>query len=104
MAIFSGASQFLTDITKPAPPAAESTTGETILRNAQETSDLEARRRERDLSVEKKAPHENIGHKGRVPYLNQPKPKFVAHKAPTKGKGSKDKKGSNRLGNELHFA
>eukprot|EP01083_Nonionella_stella_P036048 98374_1 len=30
--------------------------------------------------------------------LRQPKPKFVAHKDPTKGKGRKDKKGSNRLG------
>ena len=77
---------------------------ETMLRNAFETNDLEARRRENDLSAEKKTAHVNIGHKGREPHLNQPKPKFVSHKAPNKAKGSKDKKGSNRLGDQLHYA
>ena len=33
----------------------------------------------------------------------QPKPKFVAHKDPTKGKKQKAKKTSNRLGNHLHM-
>ena len=77
---------------------------ETMLRNAFAASDLEARRRENDLSAEKKTAHDNIGHKGRTPHLNQPKPKFVSHKAPNKAKGSKDKKGSNRLGDQLHYA
>ena len=77
---------------------------EAMLRNAFETTDLEARRRENDLSAEKKTAHENIGHKGRTPYLNQPKPKFVSHKAPNKAKGHKDKKDSNRLGDQLHYA
>jgi|EP00970_Alexandrium_tamarense_P004108 hypothetical protein len=34
----------------------------------------------------------------------QPKPKFVAHKDPTKGRKGKSKVQSNRLGNELHMA
>eukprot|EP01083_Nonionella_stella_P018314 51050_1 len=34
----------------------------------------------------------------------QPKPKFVAHKDPTRSKKGKDKAKSNRLGNELHMA
>ena len=72
-----------------------------------EATDLEARRRENDLSAEKKTAHENIRHKGRMSYLNQlnqPKPKFVSHKAPNKAKGHKDKKNSNRLGDQLHYA
>lgn len=36
--------------------------------------------------------------------LRQPKPKFVAHKDPTKGKKEKAKTTSNRLGNQLHMA
>ena len=35
--------------------------------------------------------------------MQQPKPKFVAHKDPTKGKKDKAKKTSNRLGNHLHM-
>ena len=35
--------------------------------------------------------------------VNQPKPKFVAHKDPTKSKKQKAKKTSNRLGNQLHM-
>uniref|UniRef100_A0A7S0AWX1 Uncharacterized protein n=1 Tax=Minutocellus polymorphus TaxID=265543 RepID=A0A7S0AWX1_9STRA len=81
---------------------------ETMLRNAFETNDLEARRRENDMAAEKKTARENTGHnKGRAPYqnqLNQPKPKFVSHKAPNKAKGQKDNKGSNRLGDQLHYA
>lgn len=34
----------------------------------------------------------------------QPKPKFVAHKDPTRGKRGKDKVKSNRLGKDLHMA
>mmetsp|Transcript_40280 Transcript_40280/g.68703 ORF Transcript_40280/g.68703 Transcript_40280/m.68703 type:complete len:109 (-) Transcript_40280:15-341(-) len=34
----------------------------------------------------------------------QPKPKFVAHKDPTRARKGKDKAKSNRLGNELHMA
>jgi hypothetical protein len=34
----------------------------------------------------------------------QPKPKFVAHKDPTRGKKEKVKTNSNRLGNQLHMA
>jgi hypothetical protein len=76
-----------------------------IVRNGFETNDLEARRRENDLSAEKKTAHDhNHGHRGRTPHLNQPKPKFVSHKAPHKSKGHKDKKGSNRLGEQLHMA
>lgn len=41
---------------------------------------------------------------GEVNRMNmQPKPKFVAHKDPVKGKGRKDKAVSNRLGGE-HMA
>ena len=35
--------------------------------------------------------------------MRQPKPKFVAHKDPTKGKKQKEKTKSNRLGNQLHM-
>lgn len=35
--------------------------------------------------------------------MRQPKPKFVAHKDPTKGKKQKAKTMSNRLGNHLHM-
>eukprot|EP01083_Nonionella_stella_P269625 912534_1 len=36
--------------------------------------------------------------------VHQPKPKFVAHKDPTRGKKGKSAAKSNRLGNELHMA
>ena len=105
MAIFSGAAQFLQSITgAPSEVQSVPANAELALKNAYETNDLEARQRENDLNAEKKRPQENIGHKGRMPYLNQPKPKFVSHKAPTKGKANKAKKGSNRLGDELHCA
>eukprot|EP00579_Thalassiosira_antarctica_P002143 CAMPEP_0201871134 /NCGR_PEP_ID=MMETSP0902-20130614/4124_1 /ASSEMBLY_ACC=CAM_ASM_000551 /TAXON_ID=420261 /ORGANISM="Thalassiosira antarctica, Strain CCMP982" /LENGTH=111 /DNA_ID=CAMNT_0048397037 /DNA_START=261 /DNA_END=596 /DNA_ORIENTATION=+ len=35
--------------------------------------------------------------------MQQPKPKFVAHKNPTPSKKGKDKAKSNRLGNDLHM-
>jgi len=42
-------------------------------------------------------------HPGYCNKMGQPKPKFVAHKDPTKGKKQKAKKASNRLGNHLHM-
>jgi len=108
MTLFSDATKYLVGASIPSthhdPQHAQH---EAMLRNAFEATDLEARRRENDLSAEKKTAHENTGHKGRMPYLNklnQPKPKFVSHKAPNKAKGHKDKKDSNRLGDQLHYA
>ena len=40
----------------------------------------------------------------RAELVHQPKPKFVAHKDPTRGKKGKNKAKSNRLGNDLHMA
>lgn len=45
----------------------------------------------------------NAAHNGVSHMQNQPKPKFVAHKEPTRGKKGKNKVASNRLGGE-HMA
>ena len=45
----------------------------------------------------------NAAHNGVSHMQHQPKPKFVAHKDPTRGKKGKDKAVSNRLGGE-HMA
>lgn len=46
----------------------------------------------------------NAAHSGGAHVQQQPKPKFVAHKDPTRAKKGKDKAKSNRQGNELHMA
>eukprot|EP01083_Nonionella_stella_P269626 912535_1 len=46
----------------------------------------------------------NAAHTGGAHLQQQPKPKFVAHKDPTRGKKGKSAAKSNRLGNELHMA
>mmetsp|Transcript_3428 Transcript_3428/g.7130 ORF Transcript_3428/g.7130 Transcript_3428/m.7130 type:complete len:118 (-) Transcript_3428:31-384(-) len=45
-----------------------------------------------------------IGARAQNVAQQQPKPKFVAHKDPTRGKKRKEKVKSNRLGNHLHMA
>ena len=105
MTVFAGAAQFLQGILL-GPNSVESRVSDpsidpdVLLRNAYETGDLEATRRENDMSSEKRkasmTPH--TGHRRLASKLNQPKPKFVAHKAATKGKSRRMAKRGGRLG------
>ena len=71
-----------------------------ILRDLRSMKDAETQDKMNSLPP----PRQDLRNEGRARVQQQPKPKFVAHKDPTKGRKGKEKVVSNRLGNELHMA
>mmetsp|Transcript_14166 Transcript_14166/g.41565 ORF Transcript_14166/g.41565 Transcript_14166/m.41565 type:complete len:105 (-) Transcript_14166:523-837(-) len=104
MTRFSAAADWLQDITgtsRPGfAPGSEVAHNDMLIRDAHSMSELEARDRSKDMHrMDKRS---DPVQRGSVP-LQQPKPKFVSHKTPKMQK-KQGKKGSNRLGDQLHFA
>lgn len=75
-----------------------------VLRDLRDMKDSETKEVP-DLPPPRRSPRNlrNAAHNGVSHMQQQPKPKFVAHKNPTRGKKGKDKVVSNRLGGE-HMA
>ena len=75
-----------------------------ILRDFYDMKDTETR--DESLPIPRRNLHtsgRNVAHNGVSHMQQQPKPKFVAHKNPTRAKKGKDKVKSNRLGGD-HMA
>uniref|UniRef100_A0A7R9ZAD0 Uncharacterized protein n=1 Tax=Pseudictyota dubia TaxID=2749911 RepID=A0A7R9ZAD0_9STRA len=107
MTNFSAAADWLQNITgtsKPdVAPESEVAHNDMLVRDAQHMSELEAREKSKDQHRMSK--RSDPVQRGNAPMsgYQQPKPKFVSHKTP-KAQKMHDKKGSNRLGDQLHFA
>mmetsp|Transcript_32098 Transcript_32098/g.96182 ORF Transcript_32098/g.96182 Transcript_32098/m.96182 type:complete len:105 (-) Transcript_32098:407-721(-) len=104
MAQFSAAADWLQHISGTAKPdiapESEVAQNEMLIRDAHNMSELEARDKSKDMH--RMAKRSDPVRRGSAP-LQQPKPKFVSHKTPKTQKNA-DNKGSNRLGDQLHFA